>query len=124
MFPWKLLFRFFSAMMLMATGGFAARHDIPLPFVPSPAPVPAAPAPAAPVDADAPSVCAAAATSACAPVDPTVDDSHTVRVQRCVDWWNSLADAFKANNRPDWAAKATELANNCDAFVTRWEQWE
>jgi hypothetical protein len=36
--PWKLLFRFFSAMVLLATGGFAAGHDIPLPFT-SPPPV-------------------------------------------------------------------------------------
>ena len=69
-------------------------------------------------------MCAAAATNTCAPVAPTADDSRAARVQRCQDWWNSLADAFTAHNRPDWAARASELAGRCDEFVTRWEQWE
>jgi len=206
MLPWKLFFRFFSALVLMATGGFAAGHDLPSPFDSNPAPVtataapdstttttttvaddsaqsetgttqaddsattttapgmvdilpvtdapttsttepapapapdkpaapapkaplkpapaPADPAPAQPVDGDAPAVCAAAATNTCAPVAPTADDSRAARVQRCQDWWNSLADAFTAHNRPDWAARASELAGRCDEFVTRWEQWE
>ena len=199
MFPWKLIFRFFSAVVLMATGGFAAGHDLPVPFdtsstpavaAPAPDPVttttteapavddsttttttapdspvvvdgpgtdpapttttttepakpadPAKPAPSAPlkpvpapavpdpapvppVDGDAPAVCAAAQTAACAPVAPTAADSHAARVQRCQDWWNSLADAFTAHNRPEWAARAKELAGRCDEFVTRWEQWQ
>jgi len=44
MFPWKLLFRFFSAMVLMATGGYAAGHDLPMPFDFSPTQVSAPPA--------------------------------------------------------------------------------
>ncbi|HEY0397312.1 MAG TPA: hypothetical protein VGF00_02915, partial [Acidimicrobiia bacterium] len=44
MFPWKLLFRFFSAMVLFATGGFAAGHDLPLPFTGSPTEVAGPPA--------------------------------------------------------------------------------
>jgi len=47
MLPWKLFFRFFSALVLMATGGFAAGHDLPLPF--ATAPTEAAAPPAAPV---------------------------------------------------------------------------
>ncbi len=201
LFPWKLLFRFFSAMVLLATGGFAAGHDIPLPFtspppatapapgsstttttappasdgstttttapdgstttttapdstppvlvtpVPDPAPttsttVPAKPtttttAPAAtpapgpseappviPVDDNAGAVCAAAATTTCGPATPVPapTDTHAARVQRCQDWWNSLAAAFTANNEPQWAAKATQIAGQCDAMITRWEQ--
>jgi hypothetical protein len=196
MFPWKLLFRFFSAMVLFATGGFAAGHDLPLPFADSPAPVaapapadttttttlpvvdpappappaddttttttappvvdvpapdvpavptvpttvppkpvtttttapPAAPArdpkPVIPVDGDAPSVCAAAATSVCGPADPASAGTHAARVQRCQDWWNSLADAFDHNNRPEWAARARQIAGRCDEMITRWEQME
>jgi len=191
MFPWKLLFRFFSAMVLLGTGGFAAGHEVSLPFVSPPeafapaaapadsstttttapaavdststttttapdssAPVvvepvsdltttttapakpakpvttttaPAAPVdtpPAVPVPGDAPSVCAAAATATCGPADPAppVDDSHAARVKRCQDWWNSLADAFDHNGEPQWAAKAREIAGQCDAMITRWEQ--
>jgi len=188
--PWKLLFRFFSAMVLLATGGFAAGHDIPLPFsapppatapapgsstttttapsatdgttttttapdstppvlvtpVPDPAPTtsttvpakptttttaPAAPGPSdtppvVPVDDNAGAVCAAAATTTCGPAEPVPasDDTHAARVQRCHDWWNSLAAAFTANNEPQWAAKATQIAGQCDAMITRWEQLE
>ena len=32
MYPWKMFFRFMSAVVLMATGGFAAGQDLPLPF--------------------------------------------------------------------------------------------
>lgn len=204
LFPWKLLFRFFSALMLLATGGFAAGHDIPLPFsspppatapasgsstttttapaatdgstttttapdastttttapdstppvlvtpVPDPAPttsttVPAKPTttttapaatpapgtpsvtpPAVPVDDNAGAVCAAAATTTCGPAEavPAAGDTHAARVQRCQDWWNSLAAAFTANNEPQWAAKATQIAGQCDAMITRWEQLE
>jgi len=197
MLPWKLLFRFMSALVLMATGGFAAGHDLPLPFetssapaaataapstdgstttttdvtipqsdvagilpvtdpdattttttapdapaapenpvapapapaappkpAPAPAPGPADPAPAPPVDGDAPAVCAAAATTACGPAAPVADDTHAARVQRCQDWWNSLADAFTAHNRPEWADRAKAIAARCDEFVTRWEQWQ
>ncbi len=213
-FPWKLLFRFFSAMVLLATGGFAAGHDIPLPFtspppatapapvpesstttttapaptdgstttttapdgstttttapdstppvlvtpVPDPAPttsttVPTTPAgptttttapvatpapgtpapgtpsdtpPVIPVDDNAGAVCAAAGTTTCGPAEPVPapDDSHAARVQRCQDWWNSLAAAFTANNEPQWAAQATQVAGQCDAMITRWEQLE
>jgi len=186
MFPWKLLFRFFSAMVLLGTGGFAAGHEVSLPFVSPPeasapaaapadsstttttapaavdststttttapdssAPVvvepvsapttkpakpvtttttaPAAPVdtpPAVPVPGDAPSVCAAAATATCGPADPAppVDDSHAARVKRCQDWWNSLADAFDHNGEPQWATRAREIAGQCDAMITRWEQ--
>jgi hypothetical protein len=87
--------------------------------VPAPAPAPDAP-PAAP---DAPSVCAAAATNGCGPA-PTADNSHDARVQRCEAWWQSLADAFTANGRPDWAARATEIKGRCAAMISRWEQWE
>ena len=45
MLPWKLFFRFFSALVLMATGGFAAGHDLPSPFDSNPAPVTATAAP-------------------------------------------------------------------------------
>src|SRR5207248_503849 len=117
--PCQLLYRFLRALVLMATAGFAAVRAPASPFDPNPSPVPA------PRDAgDAPAVCAAAATNTCAPVAPTADDSRAARVQRCQDWWNSLADAFTAHNRPDWAARASELAGRCDEFVTRWEQWE
>ncbi|HEV7535410.1 MAG TPA: hypothetical protein VGP90_07220, partial [Acidimicrobiia bacterium] len=196
MFPWKLLFRFFSAMVLFATGGFAAGHDLPLPFTsppevaapaapvpdptttttvppavddsttttttappvvvdPVPAPVdtpPLTPAPttppapvtttttapkppavipapvtappAVPTDGDAPSVCAAAATTVCGPAAPVpaADDTHAARVQRCQDWWNSLADAFAANNRPEWSARARDIAGRCEELITGWEQ--
>jgi hypothetical protein len=189
MFPWKLLFRFFSAMVLFATGGFAAGHDLPLPFagsatevaappaadpatttttlppvddsttttttppvvvdpVPDPVPVdtppPTAPPklvtppttvpvavpapvvtpPAVPVDGDAPSVCAAAAKAVCGPAAPAAADTHAARVQRCQDWWNSLADAFDHNNRPEWATRARQIADRCEEFITRWEQME
>jgi hypothetical protein len=195
MFPWKLLFRFFSAMVLFATGGFAAGHDLPLPFtgsptevaappatpvadpttttttvpvvdptppvdgttttttappvvvdpVPDPVPVlvppttpvvpkpvttttvpPAVPAvpPAVPVDGDAPSVCAAAATAVCGPAAPAPADTHAARVQRCQDWWNSLADAFAQNNRPEWATRARDIAGRCEEMITRWEQMQ
>jgi len=197
MFPWKLLFRFFSATVLLATGGFAAGHEVPLPFASPPeASAPAVPTadpsttapddsnqsdqaddstttttapdssapvvvepvadpattsttvtttpskstttttapkavptkgtqadtpPAVPVPGEAPSVCAAAATSTCGPTQPA-DDTHAARVQRCQDWWNSLADAFDKNGEPQWAAKAREIAGQCDAMITRWEQ--
>jgi hypothetical protein len=203
MFPYKMLFRFLSAMVLFATGGFAAGHDLPLPFdsappevaapapvtepvdtttttlpavdesttttttapdapvvepVPVPVPIdptaidpaPAAPStptpvkpakpvgvpaepadtpPAAPVDGDAPAVCAAAAdTKACGPVAPDADNSHQTRVERCQDWWNSLAQAFEQNGRPEWATRARAIAGRCDAMITRWEEaqkrWE
>ena len=196
MFPWKLLFRFFSAMVLVATGGFAAGHAVPLSFASPPAAsAPATPTadspatttapddsnqsdradgstttttapdssapvvepvadpaatsttvttskpttttaapkatkgtqagtpPAVPVPGDASSVCAAAATTTCGPAQPTpADDTHAARVQRCQDWWNSLADAFDKNGEPQWAAKAREIAGQCDAMITRWEQ--
>ncbi|HEV7861559.1 MAG TPA: hypothetical protein VGR20_02625 [Acidimicrobiia bacterium] len=203
MLPWKLFFRFLSALALMATGGFAAGHDLPLPFdgtstevaappttvttlpapdtavpsdpaatpppaddstttttmpdptapdlgdpvlVPGTPPVvpvpttpkpatpsttappaaPADPAPAAPVDGDAPSVCAAAATMICGPADPapTADDSTAARVARCQDWWNSLADAFDHNGRPEWAARARQISARCEAMIARWQQME
>jgi hypothetical protein len=192
MFPWKLLFRFFSAMVLFATGGFAAGHDLPLPFVsppevaapapadstttttappavvdtttttttappvvvdpvPVPAPVdtpPVTPAPTTPpkpvtttttappavipapvvtppaVPVDAPSVCAAAGATVCGPAAPApaADDTHAARVQRCKDWWNSLADALAANNRPEWATRARDIAGRCEEMITGWEQ--
>ncbi|HVW33132.1 MAG TPA: hypothetical protein VHL53_11375 [Acidimicrobiia bacterium] len=201
MLPWKLFARFLSALILFATGGFAAGHDLPLPFtnppaatapapvettttttappavddttttttapsdsqavditdvtgdgpsagtpavpvetppakpptttttappavVPDPADAPTPPAP--PVDGDAPPVCAAAATAVCGPVEPapTADDSHAARVQRCQDWWNSLAEAFDHNNRPEWATRARQIADRCDAMITGWEQLE
>ena len=80
--------------------------------------------PAVPVPGDAPSVCAAAATATCGPADPAppVDDSHAARVKRCQDWWNSLADAFDHNGEPQWATRAREIAGQCDAMITRWEQ--
>jgi hypothetical protein len=96
-----------------------------------PAPVPSDTPPAAPVDGDAPSVCAAAATKVCGPAEaaPTAgDNSHAARVQRCQDWWNSLAQAFDQNKRPEWAARAREIAGRCEAMITRWEEaqqrWE
>jgi hypothetical protein len=191
MFPWKLLFRFFSAMVLFATGGFAAGHDLPLPFTGSPTEVAAPPAtpvadlttttttvpvvdptppvdgttttttvppvvvdpvpnpvpvlvppttpvppkpvttttvppavPVVPVDGDAPSVCAAAATAVCGPAAPAPADTHAARVQRCQDWWNSLADAFDHNNRPEWAGRARDIAGRCEEMITRWEQMQ
>jgi hypothetical protein len=191
MFPWKLLFRFFSAMVLFATGGFAAGHDLPLPFTGSPTEVAAPPAtpvadpttttttvpvvdpippvdgstttttappvvvdpvpvlvppttpvppkpvttttvppavpaapPAVPADGDAPSVCAAAATAVCGPAAPAPADTHAARVQRCQDWWNSLADAFDQNNRPEWATRARDIAGRCEEMITRWEQMQ
>lgn len=205
MFPWKMLFRFFSATVLFATGGFAAGHDLPVPFdaapeaaapapvsdavdtttttvapvhestttttapdapvvepVPVPVtidpteidPAPTAPSaptttkpakptagvpadpsdtpPAAPVDGDAAAVCAAAKTKACGPAAPTAaparDNSHQARVERCQDWWNSLAQAFDQNGRPEWATRARAVAGRCDAMITRWEEaqqrWE
>jgi len=200
MFPWKMLFRFFSATVLFATGGFAAGAELPVPFdtVPAPvaapaapvddtttttaapvdettttttiapdappvvepvsvplplpepieptpatpaptapekpatppvgvpAPAPADPPPAVPVDGDAPSVCAAAKAKACGPAEPVAptaaDNSHAARVQRCQDWWNSLAQAFEQNNRPEWATRARRIAGRCEAMITRWEQ--
>jgi hypothetical protein len=194
MFPWKLLFRFFSAMVLFATGGFAAGHDLPLPFtgsptevtappatpvadpttttttvpvvdptppvdgtttttttappvvvepVPDPVPVPVLVPPTTPVppkpvttstappavsvvpvDGDAPSVCAAAATAVCGPAAPAPADTHAARVQRCQDWWNSLADAFDHNNRPEWATRARQIAGRCEEMITGWEQMQ
>jgi hypothetical protein len=204
MFPWKMLFRFFSATVLFATGGFAAGHDLPMPFdtappeVAAPAPVtdpvdtttttapvdestttttttapdtpvvepvpvdpttldpaPTAPTtapttkptkpavgvpapadtpPAAPVDGDAPAVCAAASAKVCGPTEaaapaaPAADNSHQARVERCQDWWNSLAQAFDQNGRPEWATRARAIADRCDAMITRWEEaqkrWE
>jgi hypothetical protein len=195
MFPWKLLFRFFSAMVLFATGGFAAGHDLPLPFTGSPTEVAAPPAtpvadpttttttlpvvdptppvdgttttttappvvvepvpdpvpvlvppttpvppkpvttttappavravpPAVPADGDAPSVCAAAATAVCGPAAPAPADTHAARVQRCQDWWNSLAAALDQNNRPEWATRAREIAGRCEEMITRWEQMQ
>ena len=201
MFPWKIFFRFFTATVLFATGGFAVGAELPVPFdvapaevtapvpvvdvvtttttiagevdgsttttttapeviqVPVPLPVslpeltdppadavPATPAPTAPtavqpatpvgapaaapadappavpVDADARSVCAAAKkVKACGPVIPSGDNSHAARVQRCQDWWNSLAQAFDQNNRPAWANRAREIAVRCEAMITRWE---
>ena len=41
-----------------------------------------------------------------------------------MDWWKSLAQAFADNGRPDWAARATQIAERCDEMITRWEQWE
>ena len=203
MFPWKMLFRFFSATVLLTTGGFAAGQDLPIPFdsapievvapapvadpvdtttttvpvdestttttapgtpevepVPVPSPIDpmvvdpeptptttapakspvgvAAPAdtpPAAPVDGDAPAVCAAAKRKACGPAEPAAptaapaaDNSHEARVERCQDWWNSLAQAFDQNGRPEWATRARAIADRCDAMITRWEEaqkrWE
>lgn len=97
-----------------------------------PAPVAAGPAPTAPVDGDAPAVCAAAKAKVCGPGEPAAptaaDNSHAARVQRCQDWWNSLATAFEQNNRPQWAARAREIAGRCEAMVTRWQEaqprWE
>jgi hypothetical protein len=69
-------------------------------------------------------VCAAAAKPSCGPADPTLAPDHAARVQACQDWWNSLATAFDANNRPEWAAQARQIAGQCDAMITRWEQLE
>jgi hypothetical protein len=80
------------------------------------------------VPGNAPSVCAAAAAPTCGPAAPTQAADHAARVKACQDWWNSLADAFAANNRPEWAAQARQIAGQCDALITRWEQlqqhWE
>lgn len=94
-----------------------------------PAPAPIDPPPAVPLDADAPPVCAAAKKAkACGPVGPAADNDHGARVQRCQDWWNSLAQAFEQNQRPEWAARARRIAGRCDAVITRWEKaqqrWE
>ncbi|MDQ1503774.1 MAG: hypothetical protein QOD57_1501, partial [Actinomycetota bacterium] len=80
--------------------------------------------PVVPVDGDAPSVCAAAATAVCGPAAPAPADTHAARVQRCQDWWNSLADAFDQNNRPEWATRARDIAGRCEEMITRWEQMQ
>jgi hypothetical protein len=69
-------------------------------------------------------VCAAAAKAVCGPAAPAAADTHAARVQRCQDWWNSLADAFDHNNRPEWATRARQIAGRCEEFITRWEQME
>ena len=198
MLPWKMFFRFFSALVLMATGGFAAGHDLPIPFatapteaaappaapvadpstttttapvadsappavddttttapapvvavpVSDPAPVvpPTGPAPTkplkptttttapdpanaptpptVPVDGAAPSVCAAAATAVCGPATPAPSADTAARVKACQDWWNSLADAFDHNGRPEWATQARAIAGRCEAMITQWQQME
>jgi hypothetical protein len=214
MFPWKMFVRFFSAVVLMATGGFAAAHDLPLPLnatsteivappaaaepdpsteitpvddavdndndsdtgdadtaddttttvadpdgtdtggpvvEPIPVPVPGKPAlpvtpappavtpdpadtaapPAAPADDDGPAVCAAAAEKVCGPAAtaaPAADDSFAARVQRCQNWWNALATRLEQNGRPEWAARARQVAGRCEAMITRWQErqdrWE
>src|SRR5438132_4375772 len=72
MLPWKMFFRFFSALVLMATGGFAAGHDLPIPF--ATAPTEAAAPPAAPV-ADPSTTTTTAPVADSAP--PAVDDTTT-----------------------------------------------
>src|SRR5260370_22697786 len=72
MHAWKMFFGFFSALVLMATGGFAAGHDLPVPF--ATAPTEAAAPPAAPV-AD-PSTTTTTAPVA-DPAPPAVDDTPT-----------------------------------------------
>jgi hypothetical protein len=80
----------------------------------------------APTDGDAPAVCAAAATTPCGPTDPApaADNSFDARVQRCQAWWNDLADRLDANGRPEWAARAREVAGRCEAMIARWQQWQ
>ncbi|HYH48570.1 MAG TPA: hypothetical protein VEG38_03380 [Acidimicrobiia bacterium] len=90
-----------------------------------PAPAPADPPPAPPVDGDASSVCAAAKAKVCGPAEPVAptaaDNTHAARVQRCQDWWDSLAQAFEQNGRPQWAARARKITGRCETMITRWE---
>jgi hypothetical protein len=80
--------------------------------------------PAAPVEDDAAVICAAAAEKACGPVEPVpaADSSIDARVERCVAWWNRLADRLDGRGRPRWAARARMVADRCDEMIARWQE--
>jgi hypothetical protein len=78
---------------------------------------------AAPAEDDAVVICAAAAEKACGPAEPVpaADSSFDARVERCVAWWNRLADRLEGRNRPRWAARARLVADRCDEMIARWQ---
>ncbi|HEV8625365.1 MAG TPA: hypothetical protein VG034_12965 [Acidimicrobiia bacterium] len=70
MFPWKMFFRSFSALVLFLTGGFAAGPELPLPMPFETNPTEAA-APAAPTVDET-------TTTTAAPVDETTTTTTTI----------------------------------------------
>lgn len=96
------------------------------PPVPDTAPDSEAPTtpPTAPADEEGPVVCAAAAETACGPAEPELaaDPSFDARVERCVAWWNRLADRLEERDRPRWAARARLIAERCDEWIARWQE--